>query len=192
MTITFRIRDDLGPTFLPSADLNLDAFRSVIQIAERHGKRQRRSFVTWHYGHPNYADADDPICATVIVSNIPLATLAAPTGQDARFVSILDEAQWHGRQLELTRSQASPVVRASVSDDQDKVAPIEVSNQHGYAILHALGLKETSVGSISLLQLRSVLQQHRFTLSGLLRYLPTFSAFTEYQGDPNRTRMEWS
>ncbi|WP_199556359.1 hypothetical protein [Sandaracinobacteroides hominis] len=192
MSITFRIADSATPMPVPSAAMSLDTFRAIIELLTTAEKRQRQSLMTWHYGHPTYYEPGDAICVTVIASAIPLAALCAPTGQDAAFIAIADEAQWNKRQIEFRLTQGSSTIHASVSEDQDSVPALEVSSQNGYAILHALGLSETSIGSITLRQLRATFRAHQFRIEGLFKYLPGITAFSEFDGDPDRTRMEWS
>lgn len=204
MSITFRIADTAQPALLPPAEICMDQFRAIVSVINQHSNRRGRALVTWHYGQhlgtscdtaaedAEEYDVDDPICATVIASAIPLAGLSSPADHNEKLVSLIDEAQWQGRQLEFTRRRGSTTVTITISDDQDKVPAIEVSTHNGYAILSALGLSETAIGSVTLRQLRSIFHHRKFSISGLLRYLPTFSAFSEYQGDPDQTRMEWS
>ena len=165
------------------------------EIAERSGRTAAQ--ILWPiYGDHN--DANDTFGLEINASALPLATIAKLLGNSVEIVTLLDSAQFYQRRLYF-RGSTSTSIRVSVSDNPETMPEMNLSNYNAHALLDALFDGATEIetcGSTSISDLRSKLSSRavidRITKNGLTKYLPTLILFSQFDRDPDGSRVHWA
>lgn len=193
MTITFRIDDGhagMDPTPAIVTPEQLASLRDL--LADRSERMQvQLAFV-------DHDDPDDGSFAfEARVCPLSLASVAACFDHDPAVIAVLDEAQFRGRRIRLSRDAArGDAIRLALSWSHDAAPELNVANGNAYALLETLGLDAESVGEIPVDELRDRLTDPRIRrrLDGdpwLARYVPRLVAMAAVKPVAGVPHLAW-
>ncbi|WP_230771791.1 hypothetical protein [Sphingomonas sp. Leaf4] len=192
MTITFRI-DDGNVTTIPAAPVTADQLATfVAELTNATGCDSAPML------YPDYGTIDGPIFSfEARVCPLALAVVTAIFDHDPAVIAVVDEAQYLGRRVRISRTRQGASIRLELADNPDAAPELNLANGNAYALLETLGIEADSVGAVPLSELRDRLTnptiRRRIDADPYLaRKLPDLLAMGRAVKEPATARMAWS
>lgn len=199
MSITFSLNDGKSLHPILPTTVSKDALDALLSTLDQISRNLDRCPYDWTYGDPRYAYEEDESHAfsvEVRICPLPLATIARIFGHDIAMIQLADEAQFNRRRLTFHAPDISGTVYVRISEMPDAIDELNVANGNAYQLLETLRLPVESCGSVTLRQLREAVSDARNNGSlhrnKLQRYIPFLEAFANFDGDPDKSRIEWA
>ncbi len=192
MTITFRI-DDGNVTTVPAAPVTADQLAAFVATLTH-----AAAFNSTAMLYPDYGTTDDAIFSLEArVCPLAMAAVTALFDHDPAVIAVVDEAQYLGRRVRISRIRHGAPIRLELADNPDAAPELNLANGNAYVLLETLGIEADSVGAVPLSELRARLTnptiRRRIDADPYLaRKLPDLLAMGRAVKEPDTARMAWS
>ena len=124
-----------------------------------------------------------------------LASITALFDHDASVISVVEEAQFRGLNIRFWRDDERGSVMMGVATTLDGSASVDLSNDHAYALLDALGIERDTTGAIAVSELRSIVAdpaiRARVNRGGLGHYADQLERLTSVDRTEDEVHVVW-
>ena len=124
-----------------------------------------------------------------------LASITALFDHDASVISVVEEAQFRGLNIRFWRDDERGSVMMGVATTLDGSASVDLSNDHAYALLDALGIERDATGAIAVSELRSIVAdpviRERMNRGGLAHFADQLERLTSVERTEDEVHVVW-